>query len=205
MSGYDNYDISDDDNCIDGSTCLKNHLGLTDTARLDEAEGNIVNLALAQLEINAPFPLTWDFTHLQHIHEFLFKDIYPFAGRVRSVEVSKGGILFLPHSLILNKANSVFSKLQTENLLSGLSVEDFGDRCGYYLGQINLIHPFREGNGRTQRAFLDQLAKKNGYRFIWSAVSGEAMSLACREARMPNGSDKKLRRLLRLNITDKIQ
>lgn len=76
----------------------------------------------------------------------------------------------------------------------------FAARAGYYLGKINMIHPFREGNGRTQRVLLDQLAELSGFGFEWSGVSGEQMAQACRAARQDKPDYGPLQRLLKICI-----
>lgn len=96
---------------------------------------------------------------------------------------------------------AVFAELHGESLLRGLSMADFAVRTGYFLGRINTMHPFREGNGRTQRILLDQLAELSGFAFEWSAISGEQMAMACREARQDEPNYDKLSHLLRLHIT----
>lgn len=119
----------------------------------------------------------------KQIHWHIFSSIYPFAGKPRITEISKGGILFLPHTLIESEAKACFDSLASENYLEGLNPRQFGARAGYYLGWINKIHPFREGNGRTQRLFLTQLARRHGYDIEWTGISGDAMARACRGSR----------------------
>lgn len=201
MTEYTNYDIQEEDPyLIPGSTCLINALGITDTERLNLAEGEISTIALAEL-IRSPAHPTFDLNHLCCIHRQLFGDIYMWAGNLRTTEISKGDKLFLPYKLIQQCADELFMALHQESLLSGLSMNDFALRSAYYLGRINAIHPFREGNGRTQRILLDQLAEQYGYGFEWSAISGEQMALACRAARQDNPEYGKLARLLQLHIT----
>jgi|SRR5690554_692908 len=100
------------------------------------------------------------------------------------------------------EANKLFEQLKDENFLCDLSLGKFSQRTGFYLGQINKIHAFREGNGRTQRVFIDQLAKQSNYYIKWQAISGEAMAKACREARTVDPSATSLQRLIRLNIVE---
>lgn len=77
---------------------------------------------------------------------------------------------------------------------------EIAERAAFYLGQINMMHPFREGNGRTQRIFLDQLAECSGYGFEWSSVSGEKMAHACRAARQDPADYQLLINLINLII-----
>lgn len=200
MTGYDNYDIQDvDPYLLPGSTCLDNLLGISDTGALNKAEAEIVEIAISEL-ILAPVNPTFDLDHLCGIHRHLFSDVYAWAGEIRTTEIGKGGLLFLPYQRINQMAEEIFTALHQEQLLAGLDKLAFADRAAVYLGRINTLHAFREGNGRIQRIFLDQLADRYGYLFEWAAISGEQMANACREARMPDPSTQRLQRLLRLNI-----
>lgn len=199
MDHYAHYDLREDDPyLIAGSECLKNRLGFTDTKSLNHAEAQLTQLTLAQL-VADPVPASFDLPHLQAIHYRIFEDVYHFAGELRHTEIMKGGKLFLPHALIMDKAVDVFQQLHQENCLLGLGPAEFGKRAGYYLAQINTIHPFREGNGRAQRVLLNQLADLNGYAIEWAAISADAMVLACREARTADPSGRKLQRLISLH------
>lgn len=202
MDGYENYDLQEEDPyLIEGSTCLKNSLGITNTADLNEAEAAISAAAMAEL-IASPVDPTFDSEHLCSIHNRLFGDVYPWAGQFRCAEISKGGMLFLPYAAIHQMICDVFSELHAEGLLQGLSKQAFAYRAAYYLGRINMIHPFREGNGRTQRILIDQLAELSDYAFEWSAVSGEQMAIACIAARQRLPDFSQLERLLALHIVD---
>jgi cell filamentation protein len=203
MDAYERYDISEfDPYLIPNSGCLKNLLGHTDTAALNEAERLISQQTLAQL-IASPVEPTFDLRHLCEIHRRLFRHVYPFAGQIRKVEISKGNKLFLPYALIQKEAEDCFTRLAEENYLSGLDACTFGRRAGFYLGWINKIHAFREGNGRTQRVLIDQLASQNDYFIEWSAVSGQAMAEASRAARTVDPEARELARLIELNIVKK--
>ena len=90
----------------------------------------------------------------------------------------------------------VFDQLHKDSFLRELDITDFTYKAAYCLGRVNMIHPIREGNGRVQRIFLDQLAEHSGYAFQWSGVSGEGMAAACREARQKTPVYTKLERLL---------
>lgn len=83
-----------------------------------------------------------------------------------------------------------------ENSLRGLSPDKLSARLGHYLGEINVLHPFREGNGRTQREFIGPLARENGYRVNWESISQDAMVEAY------HGSSDRLGRLILDHLTD---
>lgn len=199
---YEDYDLQENDPyLIAGSTCLLNSLGILDTQLLNEAEKEISAAAYAEL-ILSPVRPTFDLSHLCQIHRRLFGDIYPWAGEIRTTEIAKGNKLFLPYRLIAKTIDAVFEELQQEAFLKGLPPLPFAHRAGYYLGRINAVHPFREGNGRTQRIMLDQLAEFSGYGFQWDAISGEQMAAACRQARMDDHDCSALERLLHLHIIE---
>ncbi len=196
---YSQYDLTENDPyLILNSTCLINLLNLTDTQTLNDAEERFVNIRMAELD-TSPVKPSFDFEHLCRIHKRLFGDVYPFAGKPRTVEFSKGGQFFLPFRLIEEEAKQCFGWLQAQHLLAGLDAATFGSEVGYFLGWINKIHPFREGNGRTQRLLLDQLALRNGYAIEWSGMSKSAMVEACREARGEEGDSGRLRKLIALH------
>lgn len=200
MDDYESYDLQDEDPyLIEGSTCLKNLLGITNTAELNQAEAAISGAAMAEL-IAQPVNPTFDLKHLCTIHHHLFNDVYAWAGQLRTTEISKGEMLFLPYGAIHQVFDALFCELNADCLLQGLDINVFACRAAYYLGRINMAHPFREGNGRTQRIFIDQLAELSGYAFEWSAVSGEQMAIACRLARQKSPDFSRLERLLMLNV-----
>ncbi|USD21018.1 Fic family protein [Microbulbifer variabilis] len=204
MDAYAQYDISEyDPYLLHNSECLKNLLGFTDTSSLNEAERVITQRTLADL-IASPVTPTFDLVHLCEIHRRLFRHVYPFAGKTRKVEISKGNKLFLPYSLIEKESSKCFQQLASEGYLQGLDPRAFGQRAGFYLGWINKIHAFREGNGRSQRVFVDQLASQNGYFVEWSAISGQAMADASRAARSVDPEAKELSRLIGLNVVRKV-
>lgn len=107
--------------------------------------------------------------HLQRFHLRIFGDVFPWAGQLRTIPIFKDTGFCLPQH-IESYANGEFAKLAAEDFLRGLSANDFVAKLAYYHAEINELHPFREGNGRAQRAFLSQLAKDAGYRLNWSAA-----------------------------------
>lgn len=136
------------------------------------------------------------------IHRYLFQDIYPWAGQLRRVDIIKGGDEFSHYADIPHRFNELVAELRRENCLAGLSREDFSRRLGYFLGVINTLHPFREGNGRTQRVFCDAIASGAGYEIQWESVGNAAMVEACKDAFARNY--RKLERLIYLNLQEKI-
>jgi cell filamentation protein len=199
MNDYSEYDLSENDPyVIAGSTCLINKLGFTNTADLNRAEAELTKLTMAEL-FYQPVAATFDLKHLQTIHQRLFEDVYAWAGQFRSVEIAKGGALFLPYRLIHTELTGIFQQLHDEHLLARLTLAEFGQRAGFYLAQINKVHAFREGNGRTQRLLIEQLANHNGYMIDWNSISQDAMGQASRAARTQDPMAHQMSRLIMLN------
>lgn len=111
--------------------------------------------------------------HLQKIHRSVFGDIYPWAGKLRHVNISKGNQFCLAMNLE-TYADNLFRKLERERYLIGC-MESVPHRLAWYLSEINVLHPFREGNGRVQRLFIEYLAAVAGYRVDFSDVSPREM------------------------------
>lgn len=105
----------------------------------------------------------FDVNHFINIHKFIFEDIYPFAGLYRNENIAKDNFMFANWEFIEENMNMIFNKLKSENYLQGLTKEKFAERLTYYMSELNVLHPFREGNGRTTREFIRQLALKNNY------------------------------------------
>lgn len=159
--------------CYSNTNVLKNKLGITDEAELKKAEREITSLRTAQLLQN-PIRGTFDFNFLKKIHQILFGDIYAWAGKTRNVNISKGN-QFCRCEFIEEQMNIVMQQLKEEDYLSGMEVERLAFRLAFYLGEINAIHPFREGNGRTQRMFVGLLAERNGYYLDFTKITNEEM------------------------------
>ena len=165
MSRYD----ADDVYCIPGTAVLKNKAGITDQDQLDEYEGDFTAIRLLELT-QSPVEGSFDLAHLCKIHQYLFQDVYEWAGEVRSVDIIRGESRFCNVRHIQSYSSTVFSALAAEKYLVNLEPEVFANRLAHYLSEINAIHPFREGNGRVQRLFISQLAEQAGYTLDYSAL-----------------------------------
>lgn len=160
--------------CYPESYVLKNKLNIKVQEELEEAERAITSIKTSQAVVNR-IEGDFDFEHLKRIHRFLFEDIYDWAGCVRTVNISKGN-QFCRFDYIEQQINQLFDKLKHENyLLDCDGKENMGARLAYYLGEINVIHPFREGNGRTQRMFIEYLAHNAGYIIDFAKISSDDM------------------------------
>lgn len=159
--------------CYPNSRTLKNKLNIHDFDRLWEAERRLSKYREVEL-LNSGINGRFNFEHLKRIHEYLFQDIYDWAGEVRTVDIAKGN-LFCRCFAIESEAERIFTELKQEKYLQNLKAGDFAKRLAYYLAEINALHPFREGNGRTQRELIRQLAYQNGYFLSYAGIKSEEM------------------------------
>ena len=170
------------DHCLDPETdVLKNKLGIWDEDELKKAEASLLAWRSFQLAEN-PIKGRFDLDHLKAIHKHLFCDVYEWAGELRNIDLAKDNSYFANHMHIVSSARPVFEKLAEEGHLKGLDAAAFSARAAYYLGEINALHPFREGNGRAQREFINHLAYKNGYFIEWKNINQKDMIQASIES-----------------------
>lgn len=141
---------------------LPNKLGLSNPEQLKKAEASIVFLRIAEI-LKTPIQGSFDFAHLKAIHSKVFSDIYEFAGKVRTVNMAKGNSVFCYAQNIELAQEELFGRLKKDNLLKCLPRDEFVMKLAHCSGDLNALHPFREGNGRTIRTFLRQLAQNAGY------------------------------------------
>jgi cell filamentation protein len=177
---------------------LLNKLGLSTAAELEAAEREITHAALILLT-ESPVRPSYDLTHLRAIHQRIFGDIYEWAGDIRTVSIAKGSPFCLPQ-YIQASAVGIFRALRGENFLRDLGREAFVGRLAYYLGKVNAVHPFREGNGRTQRAFFEQLAHDAGFTLTWQHLDA-TRNIETSAATM-HGDTEPMRKLLDTLVTD---
>lgn len=157
------YEINDNIYCYPGTDVLKNKFDIRDKTKLDAVERDLTALRIKELVINTNIiNYSFDLKHLQKLHKYIFQDVYEWAGSLRTIRISKG-IMFAYPENIKSEANKYFKMLKSENYLKNLSVDKFCDRLAFYKAEINMLHPFREGNGRVIREFIRTLAYNSGY------------------------------------------
>lgn len=172
MSEYDYEFEYDPVYCYPNSNVLKNKLGIRDQEILTRAERDITFLKYTGLISNPPGGV-FDKDFLRTVHRILFSDLYDWAGEFRTVNISKG-TSFCRHEYIETNLDVLFEKLAKEDFQS-MEMGHLAATLAHYLGEINAVHPFREGNGRTQRAFVNLLALKYGYSLDFSLIKDEEM------------------------------
>lgn len=179
------------------SGVLRNLLGITDTDELATAEADFTSVRIAQLNLS-PLPGSYDLAHLQAFHRHIFGDVYDWAGELRTVAIGRG-MSFCRPDHIAGDAEELFAWLARAAHLHGLEREAFVDALTELLSDLNALHPFREGNGRTQRAFIAQLARDAGHPVRWSTMDPQENISASRASH--SGDDEPLRVMLSKLIT----
>lgn len=172
---------------------LKNKLAIASQQEIAQVERRHTAGRIVELRAK-PIVGNFDLSHLQKIHKQIFQDVYAWAGKIRTVNISKGDVFCLPE-YIESAAGDIFRKLAWENQLNDLNEADFAAKAGELLSDLNHLHPFREGNGRSQREFISQLADETGYHLDWDKISKERMIEASIEGM--RGKDDKLKEMIR--------
>lgn len=163
------YKIKNDPYVYAGTDILRNKLDIQGKEKLEEVEFSITATELAALDED-PVAGNFDLEHLQAIHAQLFDQLYDWAGKLRTVDIEKDGTRFAHVVHLENAAQGLFSQLKQDKWLKGLDKGEFLGKFTHYYSEINVLHPFREGNGRVQRAFFTLLAKYNGYHVAWDQM-----------------------------------
>jgi len=183
---------------INENGVLRNKLHCTNQTELEELEKMLTLLRIVELQ-EKPIKGNYDLKHLKKIHEYIFQDIYEWAGKLRTVDISKGETLFCPTENIESYGQTIFEQLKVDKNLQGMDVYNFCKKGAYYLGEINMIHPFREGNGRTQREFIKILAQEAGYEINFKYITEKQMKEA--SIRSATIDSKGLYEILKKSIT----
>ena len=176
---------------------LVNKLDIRDKKLLHDVERKLTSLRLSELMSN-PILGEFDFDHLKKINYYLFQDLYPWAGEIRRSELAKLD-LFCLYDNIEYFANIIFSKLKEENYYINYPTEEKIVKIAELFGDINGLHPFREGNGRTQREFIENFAKINGFELDLTRIGQDEMIKASHESM--NGNNDLLLKLINENIS----
>lgn len=143
---------------------LDNKQQIVDEKKAKEVEKQLSSLrAFELLDQKKLRKMPLNLQTLQDIHKYLFGDFYPWAGQIRSVTITKGHSMFYPAEFLYNGIDEYFNNLKKDNFLVGLDEVEFVELFSYYSNELNILHPFREGNGRSKRIFLQELARRAGY------------------------------------------
>jgi cell filamentation protein len=143
----------------DAPEVLINKLGIKDVEELDRTEQLFVSAKMLEID-NYPKG-DYSLKHYLKTHKYLFEKIYDWAGEIRQVTIQKGTTIFPPPQYVESAYNGLYKQMKKDNFLKNIKIEDLHKSLAFYHGEINIIHPFREGNGRTTRAFLSLMAKES--------------------------------------------
>ena len=174
FSKYDVYTTTQSIYCYPGTNVLKNKLNIKDNKLLKTAEEEITLIKQMELLKN-PIKGNFSKSHLMNIHRFIFEDIYPFAGKIRREQISKADTMFYPPDLIDRELDKVFDKIKEKNMLKESDGKKIFDNLAYVMAELNIIHPFREGNGRSIREFIRLMAKRVGCDLNWGNIEKEKL------------------------------
>lgn len=154
------YHTQNDPLCYPDTQILRNRANLRNQDDLDQFE-QLMFLTRA----DEPLPAgALDHKYFQAIHRHFFQDVYDWAGSFRTIRTGKGGNWFCYPEFIEAEMQRIFSELAAENYLTATSSPQvFATRAAHYIGEINAVHPFREGNGRCQLAFLTVLLNRSDF------------------------------------------
>jgi cell filamentation protein len=167
----DPYDAdADDPECYPGTSVLINLAALHDQTELDAFEVEAVGLR----SLEPPPPGDFNPAHYRALHRHLFQDVYAWAGKYRTIRTSKGGNMFCYPERIEPEMAKLFETLDRDAFQPGGDLDAFVQASANFLGEVNAIHPFREGNGRSQLYFLRLLGLRAGHPFRSEAVERDA-------------------------------
>jgi cell filamentation protein len=150
------YKAEPDPYCYPGTSVLINLLDIREQAALDAFEAD----ATAERSSQRLPPGRLGYRHYLAIHRHLFRDVYAWAGKIRKVRIAKQGHAFCYPEHIDREMRRLFADLETLKHLRSLDAAPFAAQAAHFLAELNAIHPFREGNGRTQLSFLTVLAER---------------------------------------------
>lgn len=163
--------------CYPNTTVLINKLGIQDQSELNSVERQFVLLKSSQAEQETIFK-NIDFNFYKELHKQLFGDLYEWAGTVRSMNFSKKGTIFCNFEDIERIGTLKFQRLAEQNYLKGLTKSRFIDELTEFYHDMNMLHPFREGNGRTLRLFITLLVRNAGYTLNFSDCDNDLLMIA---------------------------
>lgn len=183
-----------------GLKVMRNRLGIRQAQRLEQAAWELTALRAATIELG---PLVRGLPHLCAIHRQLYQDVFDWAGQLREVDIYQGDTRFCHFAYIEKEGNALLQDLEEESYLVGLALEKFIERLAHYYCEINVLHPFRLGNGMAQRIFFEQLAIHAGYTLDWRDIAVDAWNQANQSGAM--GDLSPLRTIFRKVVSEAVE
>jgi cell filamentation protein len=202
MAGHSRYNLTDAQAGIENGI-LKNKLNIKDQRKLDDAETLLLNDAYAYFfALAEKRRITFDLAFLFSIHKFFLEPLYTWAGKTRTIDLSKDEMLFAPVKFLDKSLNAIKVILRQNEIIRTDPKQQVARRLAIIHNEFNSVHPFREGNGRTIRLFLDLISVSNGYNPInWSKQSHKTYILACKKGLI--AEHKAMARIIYVGLTKK--
>lgn len=163
----DKYGVGEDAYCYPGSTVLRNKLDIRDEPTLSEAEQQLSAIAADNVEFSPP---PYSLAYLQNIHRILFSDLFEWAGELRTVGMSKQATRFCQPEYMEKEASKIFTAMAAANWFEGMERTELIVAVAEAYSDINVVHPFREGNGRAQRILFEHLIMNAGFEISWWGI-----------------------------------
>ncbi len=164
---------SDELSVYPDTSTLVNFFSIKERSKLRKVEASLANLRTAEM-LTESVDNTYDFEYLKTIHGRMFSDVYPSAGQIRTTVAAKRTVFCHP-TFIESAAEDIFGRLRKEHYLKGLDREIFINDLAFFMGEIEALHPFRDGNGRAARLFFYQLSVHAGFDIDWSMVDPDRL------------------------------
>jgi cell filamentation protein len=155
------------------TSCLVNFFSIKERTKLRKIEAMFANVRSAEILTEDP-KNTFDFEYLKSIHARVFGDLYPSSGQIRTITSAKHNVFSNPE-FIESASEDIFSRLRDDRYLKNLEREDFINDLAFYMGEVEALHPFRDGNGRAARLFFYQLILNAGYDLDWSLLDPDRL------------------------------
>lgn len=164
-------------NCYPDTTVLINKLDIRDQAELDAVEKQVTLLRGTLAEQETKFKNA-DFEFYKSLHKKLFSDLYDWAGKLRTINISKKGTVFCSYNELENIGRLKFERLRKQDYLCGMAEDEFLSELTELYHELNMLHPFREGNGRTLRLFITLLIRNAGHDIDFSKCGDDMLTIA---------------------------
>lgn len=157
-----------------GTEILRNKFGITDPLAAHELETRVAYQQLVEFSEH-PIPGDFDLDHLRAIHRAVYSDLWDWAGEIRTVDTgtTNTGLAHCRPEFILDQARTVFGAIKADGFLHGMDHDTVSDRLAYHWAETTALHPFRDGNTRSQRLFFHQLTTEAGWSINWTGINNE--------------------------------
>ena len=174
------YDAINSKYTYKGTEVLKNKLNIKDEELLKEYETKIVAFKIATIN-SVKLPEGYTPERLKFIHKYLFDEVFYFAGEYREENITKENFRFSEFEYIEDNIKKIFSNIDIEEMKK-MPFNNFVEKVSYIMTELNVLHPFREGNGRTIRELVREICFDCGYVIDWYEINHDDILKASKKA-----------------------